>query len=376
MKIESSTYKRAQPKVRSKQKSASLLDGKLDFSAGFSDKNKEAFYREFSVLIKAGVDFNQSLQLLASQQKSKKIYEILNTINQDIVSGSTLFDALKKHKSFSAYEYYSIKIGEETRKLPDVLDQLQLFFDRKIKMRRQIISVITYPAFVLGITVLVLYFMLNYIVPMFASVFTKFGGELPDITKFVINLSENFNTVALVALGVFASIFLVHRVNKKKEGYANTLGNITLKIPFLGNFIRKIYIARLCQSLGLLLSAKTPLVTALELTQEMISFYPMKKAISNAKKGILKGNTLSDSLEGNPMFPQKIISLIRIGEQTNELDTMFNKLAVQYNDEIDHSTKMIGTILEPLIIIIIGGLVGFIMVAMYAPMFDLSKIIK
>lgn len=359
----------------SKNKKASASHMNFDFFAKFSSKEKEAFYREFAVLIRSGVDFNQSLQILASQQKSEKIKKILTTINTDVVAGYTLFDALKKHKEFSPYEYYSIKIGEETRELAAVLIQLQLFFARKIKMKRQLISVITYPAFVLGITFIVLYFMLNYIVPMFSSVFKQFGSELPSITKFVIRLSENFNTIMLILLAIVLIIVGFHKYYKNNDVYRATIGSILLKTPFLGRFAQKIYISRFCQSLSLLLGAKTPLITSLELTKEMIVFYPMQKAIREIKQDILKGNTLSNSLQKHKIFPKKLISLVGIGEQTNELDTMFHKLNDQYNDEIDHTTKMVGTVLEPLMIIIIGILVGFILISMYTPMFDLSKVI-
>jgi len=361
----------AVPKIE-KENATSLS---FDFFAKFSSKEKEAFYREFAVLIKSGVDFNQSLHILASQQKSKKIKKILTTINTDVVAGNTLFDALKKHTEFSPYEYYSIKIGEETRKLAEVLTQLQLFFARRIKMKRQLISVITYPAFVLGITFLVLYFMLNYIVPMFSSVFKQFGSELPSITKFVIQLSENFNTIMLSIVVVVLTLVAFHKYYKHNDRYRDIIGSVLLKVPFLGKFMRKIYISRFCQSLSLLLGAKTPLLTSLELTKEMIVFYPMQKAIHEIKNDILKGNTLAASLQKHTIFPKKLTSLVGIGEQTNELDTMFHKLNDQYNDEIDHTTKMVGTILEPLIIIIIGFLVGFILISMYTPMFDLSKVI-
>ena len=290
-------------KVAKPQKTNSW-DLNVDFLAKFSNKEKEAFYREFAVLIKAGVDFNQSLQILASQQKSEKIRKILTTINADVVAGNTLFDALKKHKEFSPYEYYSIKIGEETRKLAAVLTQLQLFFARKIKMKRQLVSVITYPAFVLGITFIVLYFMLNYIVPMFSSVFKQFGSELPEITKFVIRLSENFNTILFTILLIVLTIVGIHRYYKTNDSYRNFIGTTLLKTPFLGKFLQKIYVSRFCQSLSLLLGAKTPLITSLELTKEMIVFYPMQKAIRDIKQDILKGNTLANSLQKHKIFPK------------------------------------------------------------------------
>ena len=341
-----------------------------------SDKHKEDFYREFSTLIKAGVDYNQALVILTDQQKSKFIKSIYTSITNDVIKGKSLYDALKDYKYFSPYECYSIKIGEDTKRLPEIFDQLQKFFDRKIRMKRQIISVLAYPVFVLAITFAVLFFMLNFVVPMFASVFQQFGKELPAITKFVVEISNHFDGIMIGVLGIVLSIFIVHYYFKNQDAYRNLISKLILKLPFFGQLVKKIYLARFCQSFSLLLSAKTPLITSLELTEKMISFYPLKAALSQAKKDILKGETLAGSLKKNDFFTPKLISLTYIGEQINELDNMFDGLANQYNDEVDHSTKMIGTILEPLMILVIGGIVGFIMIAMYSPMFNLSKIIE
>lgn len=373
MKIDISSYNKTKPKSKS-------MDFDLNLSTQlfkrFSDKQKEDFYREFSTLIKAGVDFNQALTILTEQQKSKFIKSIYKTINEEVVKGKSLHETIQNYKYFTPYEYYSIKIGEDTRRLPDIFDQLQKYFTRKIKMKRQIISVLAYPLFVLGITFAVLYFMLNFVVPMFASVFQQFGKELPAITKFVVNISNHFNTILLVIVGVIISIVIGHKILKNNDTYRTITSKILLKLPFFGNLIRKIYLARFCQSLGLLLSAKTPLITSLELTEKMISFYPLKKAIQQTKIDVLKGEPLAASLKKHPFFTPKIISLTTIGEQINELDSMYDNLANQYNEDIDHSTKMIGTILEPLMIVIIGSIVGFIMVAMYSPIFNLSKVLE
>ena len=179
----------------------------------------------------------------------------------------------------------------------------------------------------------------------------------------------------VVLLMAILLIIGIHKYYKNNDKYREITGVILLKIPFIGKFIQKIYVSRFCQSLSLLLGAKTPLIISLELTKEMIVFYPMQKSIYQIKQDILKGNSLAVSLQKHTIFPDKLKALVGIGEQTNELDSMFHKLNNQYNDEIDHTTKMVGTILEPLIIIIIGFLVGFILISMYTPMFDLSKVI-
>lgn len=342
----------------------------------FSDKHKEEFYREFATLINSGVDFNQALQIISSQQKSAFFKSLFESINEDVVKGKSLYETIKDNKYFTPYEYYSVKIGEETRRLPEVFGQLELFYSRKKKMKRQIVSVLAYPIFVLVFTFGVLYFMLSFVVPMFSTVFQQFGKELPKITQFVVDLSNSFNSIMIGVVLLIISIVLGHKLLKDKASYKLFLSRIILGLPFFGGLIKKIYLARFCQSLSLLLSAKTPLIVALELTEKMISFYPLKTAILKTSKDILKGETFANSLNKHRFFNPKIVSLTSIGEEINELDKIYDGLANQYNEDIDHSTKMIGTILEPIMIVLIGGIVGFIMVAMYSPIFDLSKVIE
>jgi type IV pilus assembly protein PilC len=358
-----------------KNESFSFFTGFNKIFHRFSDKQKEDFYREFSTLIRAGVDFNQALTILTNQQKSTFLKSVYKEITSNVVKGKTLNESIQNYSFFSPYEFYSIQIGEETKRLPEVFDQLKKFFTRKIKMKRQITSVLAYPTFILVITFAVLYFMLTYVVPMFANVFKQFGKELPKITQFVVKLSNNFGTIVIFFLSCIVIIFIVHNFLKKRDSYKNIITHVILKIPFFGNLIKKIYLARFCQSLSLLISTKTSLITALELTEKMISFYPLKIALKEAKRDVLKGGTFASSLQKHTFFSKKIISLTIIGERINQLDKMYDGLANQYNDDIEHSTKMIGAILEPLMIVIIGSIVGFIMVAMYSPLFDLSKII-
>ncbi|WP_353780191.1 type II secretion system F family protein [Winogradskyella sp. 3972H.M.0a.05] len=376
MKISANTVATKQKASNAKVKTKKEISFSNVSFKKFSDKQKEEFYREFSTLIKSGIDFNQALQILTDQQKSKFVKSILNQVNDDVVKGKPLYEALQQYKQFSPYEYYSIKIGEETKRLPEIFDQLQQFYQRKIKMKRQVVSVLAYPIFVIFITFGVLYFMLNFVIPMFTTVFQQFGKDLPGITKFVIKVSNHFNTATLVLLGIVALAFVVHNRLKTNDAYLRIRANVLLRTPFFGGLIKKIYLARFCQSMGLLLSTKTPLITSLELTEKMISFYPLKSAIQQTKLDILKGDTLAESLKKHPFFTPKILTMTAIGEQINELDKMYNDLATQYNDEIEHSTKVIGTILEPLMIVIIGGIVGFIMIAMYSPIFNLSKILE
>jgi len=375
MGIDLSAYKQQEKPKGVKNEKTHFLNKEISFSTKFSDKKKERFYKELAILIQSGIDFKQALEILIGQYKNKKDQELITDIKLQVIQGKSLHEAMQQSKQFSPYEYYSIKIGEETRKLDKVLIELQKYFDRKIKMRRQLVSVFTYPVFVLAVTFGVLYFMMNNVVPMFSSVFKQFGADLPPLTQKVVALSQNFSTISGVFLLIVASVVGFHVLNKQKENYRDITSKIVLKMPFFGGLIRKIFISRFCQSLSLLLSAKTPLVISLELTQKMIDFYPIEASLTGVRLDIMKGSALGESLSNYAVYDHKLVSMVKVAEQINKLDEMFEKLTEQYNEEIEHQTKMIGVVLEPLIIMIIGVIVGVIMIAMYSPMFDLSKII-
>lgn len=342
----------------------------------FSDKKKEMFYRELGMLLKSGVDFKKALEILSHQAKSKLEQSIILAIKEKVVLGKSICEAMISTNQFSPYEYYSIQIGEETRKLEEVLVELQKFFNRKIQMKRQVISVLTYPSIVMLVTISVLYFMLNKVVPMFSSVFKQFGSQLPKSTRIIMKISNHSGALFLFLFIFIIGLVIFHRVFKDKDSYRNFTSKMVLKIPYFGNLIKKIYISRFCQSMNLLTTSKTSLITSLSLTSKMIGFYPIEKSIEQIKEDVTRGISLSDSLKKHSVYENKMVSMIEVAEQVNQLDTMFERLSDQYNEEINYQTKMIGVILEPMIIIFIGVIVGVIMISMYAPMFDLTKIIK
>ncbi|TGD56858.1 type II secretion system F family protein [Flavobacterium humi] len=345
-------------------------------SKKLSDKKKEIFYRELGMLLKSGVDFKKALEIISKQSSHNFEKQIIIQIKDKVIEGRSIYESMRETKQFSAYEYYSVQIGEETRKLEEVLSELQKYFNRKIQMKRQIVSVLTYPAIVMMVTVLVLYFMLNKVVPMFSSVFRQFGSELPKSTQVIIRISNHSGAIFGVLFALLAGLFVLHAALKDKPAYRAFTSRMVLRIPYFGNLVQKIYISRFCQSMKLLITSKTTLINSLSLTAKMIGFYPIEMAIEEIKDDITKGLSLHESLRKHHVFENKMVSMVEVAEQVNQLDTMFDRLTEQYNEEISHQTKMIGVILEPMIIIIIGLIVGVIMVSMYAPMFDLSKIIK
>lgn len=372
MSLDLSTYKKEKTAVRD----FDLKTKSFELSKKFSDKKKEIFYRELGMLLRSGVDFKKALEILGNQSTSKLEKGLILGIKEKVVHGKSIYESMMVSGHFSPYEYYSVQIGEETRKLEEVLAELQKFFNRKIQMRRQIVSVLTYPAIVMLVTVSVLYFMLNKVVPMFSSVFKQFGSELPKSTQIILKISNHSGTIFLLLFLIVSGLIVFHHLMKQRDGYRNMTSRMVLKIPYFGNLIRKIYLSRFCQSMNLLITSKTTLITSLSLTSKMIGFYPIEKSIEQIKEDITRGVSLSDSLKKHTVYENKMVSMVEVAEQINELDTMFGRLTEQYNEDVNHQTKMIGVILEPMIIIFIGLIVGIIMISMYAPMFDLSKIIK
>lgn len=358
------------------KKEVGFFQREITFGKPFSDKLKEAFYTEFGTLTDSGIDMRRSLQLIIEEQEKKSVKAIIESLLEKVISGSSLSEAMEQSNQFTVYEYQSVRIGEETGRMVHVLQSLAQFYGDKVKLRRQMIGVFTYPVFVLLITFGVLYFMLSYVVPMFKDVFKQFGQELPALTQKVVWLSEHFGGFMFYFLIIAVSGGTYLYLQRKEIWYRKYSTKIMLKIPIFGPLLRKVYTARFCQSMSLLLQAKTPLVRSLDLVEQMIGFYPMEEMIRHAKNEIVLGNPLYLGLSPFDIVDKRFVSLIKIAEEINELDTTFVRLGKQYNDEIDYRTKLIGTIIEPAIIVIIGLVVGVIMVAMYMPMFNLSNVIK
>ncbi|MFN3402663.1 MAG: type II secretion system F family protein [Cytophagaceae bacterium] len=343
------------------------------FGSGFSDKKKESFYHELGILLQAGVDIKTTLEIITDNQVKEKDKLLFEEIKKQVVSGSTLSNAIKQSGQFSAYEFYSLQIGEETGKLPLVLKELAGYYQKKIKQKRQIIGALTYPSIVLATSVAAIVFMLNFIVPMFADIFKRFGGELPAITAFIIETSAFFsNYFYLIILFILGIVICIYS-QRKTLWFRRFSSVLILKIPFVGELVRKIYLARFCHSMTLLISAKIPILRAITLVKQMIGFYPIEVSLDKIEKDILNGKSLHNSLSTFSIYPKRMISLIKVGEEVNQLEMFFEKVSSQYSDEVEHQTSLISSMVEPFMIIFLGVIVGFILIAMYLPLFQLSS---
>lgn len=346
------------------------------FGNSFSDKKKEAFYTELAVLLNAGLELKDGLELLANEQKKEANKQLLQNIIEGLISGKNLSEAIKNKKLFTEYEYYSLQIGERTGTLKKVTEELGNFFKRKNEQRRAILNALSYPIVVLSTAFLAILFMLQFVVPMFADIFKQNKVELPWITQQIIGLSNSFKNNYWILLVVILSLIVFTKIYQNKLWYKKYASAILLKIPFVGEFTRKVKIAQFTQAITLLTGAKIPLLNGIQLTKKMVNFYPLQIALQNVEESILQGKSLHESINKQSIFDKKMVSLIKVADETNQNETIFKRLTYQYNQEIEYASKQLSSIMEPLIILLLGVIVAVILVAMYLPMFKLSTVIS
>jgi len=342
------------------------------FGSAFGDKKKERFYAELNLLLAAGIDIKTALELIEQEQPKKREQALMKQVRTAVIAGSSLSDALQQTGHFSDYEFYSLRIGEETGRMAEVLHDLADYFNKKIRQRRKVVSALSYPFIVLSAALLVVFFMMKFVVPMFADVFKRFKQDLPPLTKGIINFSNSFSDYSgYVFLALLAVVLLCYS-QRRQTWYRKFSSALVLRLPYFGKLVQKIYLERFCHAMHLLTVAKTPLVSALELVEKMVDYYPIEKALGEVRNDILHGRSLNESLAKFPIFNRRMVSLLRVAEEVNQLEMIFGKLSKQYTEEIEHETSIIGSVVEPIMIVVLGLLVAVILVAMYLPMFQLS----
>ncbi|MGE0562529.1 MAG: type II secretion system F family protein [Flavobacteriales bacterium] len=357
---------------KDKKSILAILNQDISFSTNFPDKKKEQFYSEISLLLSAGTDMKTALELIVDETEKEKDKKLLEGIKNDIINGLSFSEALQKTGRFTDYEFYSIKVGEESSRVDIVLNDLATYFKRKIDQKRKLSSALSYPIVLLATALGMVVFLLKFLVPMFQDIFKSFNKELPGITQFVIDASETvtdyFIIILLLIIGATVFVYL----NKKKLWYRKLTANIILKTPVLGDIARKIYLTRFCHSMNLLISTRNPLLNSIQLVKKMIDYHPIQMALEQVEIDIMNGKLLNESMRQFSIFPKKMTSLIKVAEEVNKLDAIFQNLDEQYSKELEHQSEMFGKLLEPFVILFISVIVGFIVIAMYIPMIEIN----
>ncbi len=352
-----------------------LLQKEIAFAKFFGNKKKEDFYSELGILLKAGINLKDALALIQENQKKKKQNAFFGEMVDALVSGKSFFEVLHERPEFSEYEYYSVKIGEETGTLTRIVEELGKFYERKNEQRRSLMNALTYPIIILCTAVLVVVFMLRMVVPMFEDIFKQNKVDLPGITKMIISISNfirDYGWLVLVFIGI---LLILRKTFANKKWYKKGKDKALLKLPYIGSFISSVYLAQFTQAVALLTSSKVPMLNSIQLVKKMIDFYPLNEALTNVEKGVLSGTSLNGSMAGNKIFDNKMVSLVKVAEETNQTEYIFERLNQQYAIEVQQKSKLLSTLMEPIIIIVIGIFVGVILVSMYLPMFKLSSVV-
>ncbi len=337
-----------------------------------SNQFKSRFFSETAVLLSSGMDLKKTLEIILSGLTKKNEILIVDNILKSIINGNSLSIALEKSNVFTPYDFFSVKIGEESGCQSSVLRELSVYYSKRISQQRQITGALTYPALVLFTTLISLIFMLNFIVPMFEDVFQRFKGNLPPITRFVIALSDSFSKYALMFLFLSFVFIIFFTLNRKKNWFRKFSSSLLLNIPIVGHIVKLTYITRFCQTLKLLIGAKVHLLDAIGLIRKMIGFYPLETALDDFKIKLARGINLSTAMESYAFFDRKLIAMTKVAEEVNKLDVVYEQLFQQYSDELDTKIKTMNNLLEPILIIFVGGLVALILVSMYMPIFQIG----
>jgi len=338
-----------------------------------NNKRKEVFYIELYSMLSAGMDIKDSLDIIIDQGEKSKEKNLFENLKENLIGGMSLSQCLRRSGYFTPYEYYCVQIGEESGRLIDVLEQLSDFFTKKIKLRQQIVKSLSYPLVILMSSLLAVGFMLTFIVPMFSSIFKRFGSDLPVITKAFINMSNGLKDNSAWILGsltiLTVSLFFVW--NKLK--FKRVRQRFVDKVPYVNRLIRGVYLSRFCASMALLIGAKVPLVNSVSLVKKMIDYYPISNSLDKLELELINGVPLYKGMSTYSIYDKKMLALIKVGEEVNKLDVFFDKLNQRYSNEVDSTAVVLNTFLEPLIIGILGVIIGVMLVAMYLPMFRLSS---
>jgi type IV pilus assembly protein PilC len=328
--------------------------------------------RQFATMIEAGLPLVQSLEILSEQATNLSFKKALNNIRERVQSGSTLAEALSKHpKVFDELFVNMVEAGEVGGALDTILSRLATYKEKIDALRRKVKGSMYYPAVISVVAAGATLFLVTCIVPVFAKLFEGFGAELPFPTRMVLAISSFLRSKIILGIGLLIGLGMGYKYLAKTSSGRLAIDRFKLKVPILGNILRKSIIARFGRTLGTLLHSGVPILDALEITAKTAGNKVIYNAVRKAVTAIAQGDTIAQPLKDTGVFPPMVVQMITVGEKTGGLDEMLAKVADFYEDEVDAAVGALTSIIEPVVIVIMGIVIGFILISMYLPMFDL-----
>ncbi|MCC6551849.1 MAG: type II secretion system F family protein [Polyangiaceae bacterium] len=351
----------------------------LSFGSGVDAKDLVKFIRQFATMIDAGLPLVQCLEILSNQEPNKIFQTALRDIKNTVEQGATFSDALRRHpKIFDDLFVNLVQAGEVGGILDSILNRLAVYIEKRVKLARQVRGALAYPIAVIGIMIIVMVVLMTFVIPAFESMFAEFGAKdaLPQLTKIVIGLSKSFVTylplTAVLTVGGAIGFVYFYRSKPGKR----LIHRLILKVPIMGPVMQKIAVARFTRTLGTLLGSGVPILDALDIVAKTAGNVVVEEGLMYARQKISEGKNMAEPLGEIQVFPGMVVQMVAVGEQTGALDTMLNKIADFYEEEVDVAVAALTSLIEPLLMVCVGGMVGVVLISMYLPIFDLAGKIK
>ncbi len=342
------------------------------------DKDLVIFTKQFSTMIDAGLPLVQALEILSEQTENKTLARTVGDVKVDVESGSTYADALKKHpRVFSDLYTNMVAAGEAGGTLDIILTRLADYIEKAMKLKRRIRGALIYPSVIISVAILVIAVIMIYVIPVFSKMFANLGGVLPLPTRIIIALS-NFlaGRGGLIVLGcIIGFIILTIQIRRTEKG-RKAIDAILLKLPVFGILFRKVAIAKFTRTLGTLISSGVPILDGITITAKTSGNVIIEEEVMKVGRAVSEGKTIAEPMRQSKVFPPMVTQMIAVGETTGAVDTMLNKIADFYDEEVDSTTANLTAIMEPFLMVFLGVTIGFIVISMYLPIFRLITLIK
>ncbi|MEM8961050.1 MAG: type II secretion system F family protein [Acidobacteriota bacterium] len=355
--------------LREKERRIPLLP---KIGGGVPSKKISIFTRQFSVMLDAGLPLVQCLEILGDQEEKRNFKEIVTQVRSDVESGASLADAMRKHpKAFDNLYVNMIAAGEAGGILDIILSRLATYIEKAVKLKSQVQAAMIYPVTVIGIAFVIVFIILWKVIPVFAQLFAGLGGRLPLLTRIVVDASEFVAAYAIPIILLITAIFVALKQWHKTYRGRRILDQALLYIPAIGGLLRKIAIARFCRTLATLTASGVPILDGLEITARTSGNAIIEDSIMDVRKSVEEGKTISGPLGDTKVFPSMVVQMISVGEQTGALDQMLTKIADFYEDEVDTAVSGLMKLIEPIMIVVLGAIIGTIVAAMYLPLYTI-----
>ncbi len=364
--------------VSVKAKSKDLFEGFSLLKGSVKIRELVVFTRQFATMIDAGLPLVQCLDIQAEQQPNKTFQKVLREVKADVEQGSTFADGLAKHpRVFDELYTNLITAGEIGGILDTILSRLATYLEKADSLRRKVKGAMVYPITVLVVAIGVLALLLVKVIPVFERMFQDFGGALPGPTQMVVDVSHFMQAyIMYMLIGLTAGIVGFFQARRRVPSFRYRTDALALRLPVFGTLLRKVAVARFSRTLGTMISSGVPILDALDICARTAGNKVIEAALQRTRAAISEGRTIAEPLEASGVFPGMVVQMIAVGEQTGAMDAMLSKIADFYDDEVDTAVEALTSLLEPLMMVFLGGSIGAILIAMYLPIFKLAENIK